>query len=61
MEGMMGGPDIPPGWNYTPSSWLQRLPIAALAVFGIFISRYLTAYQLGHIDRAGIRSLAMER
>ncbi|MDQ3775609.1 MAG: NAD-dependent epimerase/dehydratase family protein [Pseudomonadota bacterium] len=52
MEGMMGGPDIPPGWNYTPSSWLQRLPIAALAVFGIFISRYLTAYQLGHIDRA---------
>jgi len=52
MEGMMGGPDIPPGWNYTPSSWLQRLPIAALAVLGIFISRYLTAYQLGHIDRA---------
>jgi hypothetical protein len=52
MEGMMGGPDVPPGWRYTPSSWLQRLPIAALAVFGIFISRYLTAYQLGHIDRA---------
>ena len=52
MEGMMGGPDIPPGWSYTPSSWLQRLPIAALAVFGLLISRYLTAYQLGHIDRA---------
>jgi len=52
MRGMMGGPDIPPGWNYTPSSWLQRLPIAALAVIGILISRYLTAYQLGHIDRA---------
>jgi hypothetical protein len=52
MEGMMGGPDIPPGWSYTPSSWLQRLPIAALAVIGILISRYLTAYQLGHIDRA---------
>ena len=52
MQGMMGGPDVPPGWAYTPSSWLQRLPIAALAVLGIFISRYLTAYQLGHIDRA---------
>ena len=52
MAGMMGGPDIPPGWGYTPSSWLQRLPIAALAVIGILISRYLTAYQLGHTDRA---------
>ncbi len=52
MSGMMGGPDIPPGWAYTPSSWLQRLPIAALAVLGLLISRYLTAYQLGHIDRA---------
>ena len=51
-QGMMGGPDIPPGWSYCPSSWLQRLPIAALAVLGILISRYLTAYQLGHIDRA---------
>ena len=50
MRGMMGGPDIPPGWTYCPSSWLQRLPIAALAVIGILISRYLTAYQLGHID-----------
>lgn len=52
MEGMMGGPDVPPGWSYTPSSWLQRLPIAALGLFGFFISRYLTAYQLGHIDAA---------
>lgn len=52
MQGMMGGPDIPPGWTYCPSSWLQRLPIAALALVGILISRYLTAYQLGHIDRA---------
>lgn len=52
MEGMMGGPDIPPGWDYTPSSWLQRIPIAALALLGFFIARYLTAYQLGHTDRA---------
>ena len=52
VRGMMGGPDIPPGWSYTPSSWLQRLPIAVLALIGFFISRYLTAYQLGHIDDA---------
>lgn len=52
MEGMMGGPDVPPGWSYTPSSWLQRLPLAALAFVGLLISRYLTAYQLGYIDRA---------
>ncbi|WP_447954045.1 heavy metal-binding domain-containing protein [Sphingopyxis chilensis] len=49
MEGMMGKPDIPPGWAYTPSSWLQRAPIAALAVFGFLIARYLGAYQLGHV------------
>lgn len=52
MEGMVGGPDIPQGWSYTPSSWLQRLPIAAPGLFGFFISRYLAAYQLGHIDAA---------
>lgn len=51
MEGMMGGPDIPPGWNYCPSTWLQRMPIIAMGVIGFLISRYLTAYQLGHIDQ----------
>lgn len=50
MEGMMGGPDIPPGWTYTPSSWLQRAPIGLLALLGFFIARYLGAYQLGHVD-----------
>ncbi|HEX21747.1 MAG TPA: vitamin K epoxide reductase family protein, partial [Actinobacteria bacterium] len=52
MSGMMGKPDIPPGWNYTPSSWLQRLPIAVLALFGFFIARYMAAYQLGYINNA---------
>jgi len=50
MEGMMGKPDIPPGWSYSPSSWLQRAPIAVLALVGFFIARILGAYQLGHID-----------
>ena len=44
------GPDIPPGWDYNPSTWTQRLPIIALAVLGLEVSRYLAAYQLGLID-----------
>ncbi len=46
----MTGPDIPPGWDFSPSSWLQRIPIIALAFVGLFISRYLAAFQLGHSD-----------
>ena len=48
----MGGPETPPGWTYNPSSWPQRAPVIALGLVGFFISRYLTAYQLGHIDSA---------
>ena len=44
------GPDTPPGWGFNPSGWLQRMPIIILAFVGFFISRYLCAYQLGHID-----------
>jgi uncharacterized membrane protein len=43
------GPEAPPGWNYNPSAWLQRTPIIAFAFVGFFISRYLAAYQLGHL------------
>ena len=50
MEGMMGKPDIPPEWGYNPASWLQRVPIGALALFGFLLSRYMAAYQMGHID-----------
>jgi hypothetical protein len=51
MGGMeMKGPDIPPGWNYNPSSWLQRAPMIALSLIGFLISRYLAAYQLGYIS-----------
>ncbi len=49
MEGMMGGPDMPPEWGYNPSSWLQRVPIGALALFGFIVARYMAAYQMGHI------------
>jgi len=44
------GPTVPPGWDYSPSSWHQRLTIVALAFVGLYVSRYLAAYQLGHID-----------
>lgn len=44
------GPDVPPGWSYNPSAWTQRLPIIALALIGLLVSRYLTAYQLGQVD-----------
>jgi nucleoside-diphosphate-sugar epimerase len=46
------GPDAPPGWDYSPSSWTNRIPIIGLAFVGLIISRYLAAYQLGHIDAA---------
>ncbi len=46
------GPDVPPGWDYTPSGWIQRIPIIALAFVGLAISRYLAAYQLGHTESA---------
>lgn len=46
----MTGPDIPPGWSYNPSAWTQRLPIIFLALVGLLVARYLTAYQLGQID-----------
>lgn len=52
MVGMALGPDVPPGWDYSPSDWTQRLPIIALALLGFFLSRYMAAYQLGHIPAA---------
>ncbi|GAA0755923.1 NAD-dependent epimerase/dehydratase family protein [Actinomadura yumaensis] len=50
MEGMMDETDTPPGWSYCPSTYLQRVPIIALGLVGLVLSRILTAYQLGHID-----------
>jgi hypothetical protein len=52
MVGMATGPDIPPGWDYSPSDWAQRLPIIGLALLGFFLARYMAAFQLGHIPQA---------
>jgi len=49
MAMMKPGPEIPPGWTYNPSSWLQRAPLIALGIAGWFVSRYLAAVQLGYI------------
>lgn len=49
MSVMNKGADIPPGWSYNPSTWLQRAPIILLATVGFLASRYMAAYQLGHI------------
>ena len=42
----MRGDEIPPGWDYNPASWSQRIPIIVLAIIGFFIAGYLALYQL---------------
>ncbi len=41
---------IPPGFSYNPSTYVQRFPVALLALICWFLSRYLAAYQLGFIE-----------
>jgi uncharacterized membrane protein len=40
-----GGGEIPPGWNYNPSEWGQRIPIVIVAFAGFLIAGYLSLYQ----------------
>lgn len=49
-EGWSSNRVIPAGWSYNPSAWLQRLPVIFFGFLGWFISRYLSAYQLGYIS-----------
>lgn len=39
-------PAPPPGWDYNPSSWGQRIPIVVLALTGFAVATYLALYQL---------------
>lgn len=50
MVAAMDRSNVPAGWSYNPSAWTQRLPILVLALIGLVVARYLTAYQLGQID-----------
>ncbi|MEI6531683.1 MAG: vitamin K epoxide reductase family protein [Chlamydiota bacterium] len=40
---------VPAGWSYNPSSGTQRIPVIFFGFLGWFISRYLSAYQMGYI------------
>ncbi len=48
----MSGPTVPSGWTYNPSTWQQRAPILVLGFLTFFMSRYMSAFQLGHITSA---------
>jgi uncharacterized membrane protein len=37
--------DVPPGWDYNPASWRERIPIIALALLGFAMASYLGLYQ----------------
>ena len=52
MRAEMHGPDVPPGWTYSPSSWAQRVPVLVLSALSFFLARYMAAFQLGHITAA---------
>lgn len=41
---------IPPGWDYNPAKWSERIPIVILAMLGFFIASYLSLYQLDIIS-----------
>lgn len=46
----MRGDAIPPGWDYNPAEWSQRIPIVVLSVVGFFIAGYLALYQFRLIE-----------
>lgn len=43
---MIKNENLPPGWDYNPSSWAQRLPLVIIALIGFLIALYLGLYQL---------------
>lgn len=44
--------EIPPGWNYNPSTLSQRLPLVVVSVLGVGIATYLSLYQFKLIQHA---------
>ena len=43
--------EIPPGWDYNPASWGQRIPIVLLALGGCGIATYLALWQYRVVDQ----------
>jgi hypothetical protein len=52
MKMKMPGPEVPLGWSYNPSTWIQRAPTLALALLAFLMTQYMAAFQLGHITWA---------
>jgi len=52
MQGRQEEPagDAPAGWSFNPSGWAPRTCTIFLAMICWFLSRYLSAYQLGYIN-----------
>jgi Vitamin K epoxide reductase family len=44
------GPDVPPGWSYNPPPLRSACRSFALALIGLYVSRWLAGYQLGHLE-----------
>jgi uncharacterized membrane protein len=41
----------PPGWDYNPSSWRQRLPVVSIALVALVAASHLALYQLGVVSQ----------
>ncbi len=48
--GRTDGETLPPGWDYNPSAWSERIPIVVLGVVAMLIAFYLSAYQFGWVS-----------
>ncbi len=42
----MANKQIPPGWDYNPSTWSQRVPLVIVALVGFAIATYMGLYQV---------------
>jgi uncharacterized membrane protein len=42
--------NIPPAWDYNPSSWKQRIPLVVIAFVGFLIALYMGLFQLKLFD-----------
>lgn len=42
---IMSDHNFPPGWNYNPSAWPQRLPVVVFTLVGLGIATYLALYR----------------
>ncbi len=49
-EDLISEGEIPKGWSYNPSGWLQRCPVITLSFFCWMFARLMACYQLGYLD-----------